>query len=655
MAIVATRVKDRIHVHSPYDPEVVRTCKTVPGASFSKLAGNAWTYPLTIESCLLLREAFGARLVVTQGLGDWYREAASKRTALGTLATAPDAALRLLPNLAPKLAAAMETRTYQRAATAFVAQGDRYAGVFDDPGLGKTLEVLGGLVESGVEGPFLVVSPKTAAQAVWPREIKRWLGDEEHTAIDFPENRAGRDTILDALRNHFLRLEAYAGGESGETYLAKTWVCVHPEMVRTKSWWECPECSQPTPYTRKPTSVLGCGHAKPKKIKKVDEHVFPQLFDIAWGAVVVDECHESLVVKSGTPTQRRNGLDLLRLRDDAYRIATSGTPCRSKPEQLWGILNWLAPKIYGGKWRWIEQYWHLGGYTGYEIGEIREEREKMLWAELSPIIIRRTKDEVAADLPAKTYVGTPYDPSDEDSPVGIWLPMEPAQSKAYREMEKTGEAKLLRGKVEAVGIAERTRLKQLACAYATIDRNGEYKPMAPSNKLNWTRQFLEEMGFPNEPTGKVIIVSQWVEMLDLFKAELAGDWGYLSCTLSGDITGARRTAMIDDFNKPVGSHSPHIMFLSVRAGGTAITIDSADHMIMIDETEGESDVMRQVEDRIHRVSKPRPVSYYYLRSEGTIDTETAVKNVQAAKRTGRLLDERRGVKSRRNVLEAVSG
>jgi len=233
--------------------------------------------------------------------------------------------------------------------------------------------------------------------------------------------------------------------------------------------------------------------------------------------------------------------------------------------------------------------------------------------------------------------------------------MEPAQARAYRDMEKMGEATLRHGKVEAVGIAERTRLKQLACAYATIDRKGDYKPTAPSNKLNWCRQFLEEMGFPKEPTGKVIIVSQWTEMLDLFRAELTGDWGYLSCTIAGNITGSRRRQMIDDFNQPVGSRSPHIMFLSVRAGGTAITIDSADEMIMIDETEGEDDVMAQVEDRIHRVSNPRPVRYYYLRSEGTIDSETAVKNVQAGKRTRRLLDERRGVKYRRNVLEAVSG
>lgn len=655
MSVVASRAKSRIHVHSPYDPEVVRTCKSVPGASFSKSAGNAWTYPLTIESCLLLREAFGGRLVVTQGLGDWYREETAKRSALGTLARAGDAALRFLPTLAPKLAAAMEKRTYQRSATAFIAQGDRYAGVFDEQGLGKTLEILGGLVEAQAKGPFLVVSPMSAATSVWPREIKRWLGEAGHGAIDFPSGRANRDAILDGLKTVFDLNSRKPDLTEGTFDLDKTWVCVHPEMVRTKSWWECPECGELTAYTRKPTSVLGCGHDKPKRVKKIDEHTFPQLFGIAWGAVVVDECHESLVVKSGTPTQRRNGLDLLRLREDGYRIAASGTPMRSKPEQLWGTLNWLAPTVYGGKWRWVGQYWELGGWSGYEIGEIKKDREEMLWAEVSPIIIRRTKAEVAADLPPKTYMGTPLDPSDEHSPVGIWLPMEPAQEKAYRAMEKTGEAKLLSGKIEAVGIAERTRLKQLACAYATIDRTGNFKPMPPSNKLEWTRQFLSELGYPKEPTGKVIIVSQWTEMLDLFKAELAGDWGYLSCTLDGSTTGRRRAEMIEDFNKPVGSRSPHILFLSVRAGGTAITIDSADEMIMIDETEGEDDVMAQVEDRIHRVSNPRPVRYYYLRSEGTIDSETAVKNVQAGKRTRRLLDERRGVKYRRNVLEAVSG
>ena len=649
MRVTASRAASRIHIHSAtgYDPDVVRTAKTVPGASFSKTAGNAWTFPLTVESCRLLREAFGAAMTVTVGLSEWFRSEAAKRAALGALANASDAELRLLPSRAPRLAAAMEKRTYQRAASAFIAQGDRYCGIFDDPGLGKTLEVLGGIVESGVEGPFLVVSPKTAATSVWPREIPRWLPD--HSVIEFPDGRATRDVILDALLRSY---PAVAVGDE-EVTLAKTWVSVHPEMVRVKSHWECLECGEPTQYTRKPTSVLGCGHSKTKKTPKIDIHEFPQLFGIAWGAVVVDECHESLVVKSGTPTQRRNGLDLLRLREDGYRIAASGTPTRSKPEQMWGILNWLDPKKYGGKWRWIGQYWELGGYTGYEIGNIIEAREQMLWAELSPIIIRRTKAEVAKDMPPKTYMGTPFDPSDEDTPVGIWLPMEPVQEKAYRQMEREGEAKLLRGKIEAVGIAQRTRLRQLACAYGTIDRNGDYKPMAPSNKLGWCKQFLEELGFPKDPQGKVIIVSQWTEMLDTFRAELAGDWGYLSCVLDGSATGQKRADMIDDFNKEVGSHSPHIMFLSVRAGGTAITIDSADDMIMIDEVE--SDVMTQVEDRIHRVSKPRPVRYYYLRSEGTIDSEIGLNNVQASKKTRRMLDERRGVKYQRKVLEAAIG
>lgn len=649
MRVLASKAANgkRIHIHPErgYDPEVVVTAKTVPGWSFSKRDNNAWTFPLTVESCLLLREAFGSAMVVTQGLGDWFRAEAEKRAALGALASASDAELRFLPSRAPKLAAAMEARTYQRAAAAFVARGDRYCGIFDDPGLGKTLEVLGGIVESGVTGPFLVVSPKTAATSVWPREIPRWLPD--HSVIDFPDGRAERNAIFDGL----LAVHQNPKTEEGSFTLAKTWISVHPEMVRVKSHWECLECGAPTPYTKKPTSVLGCDHAKTKKTPKIDVHEFPQLFGIEWGAIVVDECHESLVVKSGTPTQRRNGLELLRLREDGWRIAASGTPTRSKPVQMWGILNWLDSKKYGGKWRWIGQYWELGGYTGYEIGALREGREQMLWDELSPIILRRTKAEVAKDMPPKTYMGTPYDPSDEDTPVGVWLPMEERQAKAYRQMEKEGEAKLLSGKIEAVGIAQRTRLRQLACAYGTLDRNGDYKPMAPSNKLNWTRQFLEELGFPHDPQGKVIIVSQWTEMLDTFRAELAGDWGYLSCKLDGSQS-AKRADIIDDFNKEVGTHSPHIMFLSVRAGGTAITIDSADDMIMIDEVE--SDVMTQVEDRIHRVSKPRPVRYYYLRSMSTIDTEVALKNVESGKQTRRLLDERRGVKYRRRV-EATIG
>ena len=79
---------------------------------------------------------------------------------------------------------------------------------------------------------------------------------------------------------------------------------------------------------------------------------------------------------------------MLKLRGDGIKLAMSGTPFDSKPYQLWGTLNWLDSATYPAFHRWAELYWQKGGYTGYQIGEFRKDREAMLWDSLSAITIR---------------------------------------------------------------------------------------------------------------------------------------------------------------------------------------------------------------------------------------------------------------------------
>jgi len=648
MEIEIDLVGTKIHLHSPYDPRTVTACKRVSGHYWSKRA-NAWTFPLTIESCLCLRMEFGPQLKVRKALSEWYREEATRRQQLSHLNKLGEAVeLPRLKERAPALYKAVtEARRYQSRGARFMLDG-RETILADDPGLGKTLEVLAALVESGLPGPYLVVSPKTAATTVWPRETARWV--PWMSVLELPEGRKTREALLTGLAEVYRQNLAGAKGFT----LEHTLVSVHPEAVLTKTFWVCVECGEETPYTKKPTSVLGCDHPKTKNTKIRNDHTFPQLFEIEWGAVVVDECHESLVVRSGTPTQRRRGLELLRVREGGLRVASSGTPARSKPVQLWGLLNWLRPKVYTGKWRWIAQYWELGGYSGYEVGKLRGDRERLLWNELSGIMLRRTKAEVAPDLPPKAYVGTPLYPSDENSPVGVWLPMTPAQVKAHKQIAQEGSAKLANGHLDAVGtLAEITRMQQFASAYGAFDEKGDFTPSLPSNKFDWVEEFLESLGIPDEPTGKVIIASRYTRLLRMFSFALKAAQGGMGCMLTGEQVGAKRGAIIDAFNQPVGSKSPHVMFLNIKAGGTAITIDSADYMVILDEAD--PDTMIQLEDRIHRVSKPRPVMYHYLRSLDSVDVGISLVNADRSVAGRRLLDKRRGVEYFRKVLELTNG
>src|SRR5688500_1958146 len=379
----------RIEVRSDYPLPGFRT--SIPGAY--ETTKGYWTVPLSLETCQLLREKYGAALDVGPELKRWGRTTRGNRDYMAQLAAAEDADLHVLQDAAPHLAEAMEARTYQRVGTRFLADTS-HALVADDPGLGKTLIAMGGLLEGEVPGPYLVVAPKTAADPVWRREITRWL-PSSHRAIILPEARDQRERKI--------RLGRYGD---------KTWLIVHPEIVMVQAFWVCREkirlnpgkrprrfkvCNHKTVEGNRQTRQLDCGHIRDRKTKRLTVPAYPWLFDIAWGAVICDESHEVLIKRKGTPTQRRRGMDMLRLRPDGVKIAMSGTPYEDRPHQLWGTLNWLDPKTYSAFFRWAELYWQKGGYTGHDIGEFRKDREKLLWDSLSGIALRRTKAEVAKD------------------------------------------------------------------------------------------------------------------------------------------------------------------------------------------------------------------------------------------------------------------
>lgn len=621
----------------------------VPGAY--ETAAGYWTVPLSLESCKLLRQKYGTGLIVSDELRRWAKGVVSSRKKMGLLAASRNARLEILSTRAPKLYGAMRARKYQKVGARFIADNAATL-IADDPGLGKTLIAMGGIIEADVPGPYLIVAPKTAADSVWRREIQRWL-PREHRPITLPEIRYQRE--------HVIRLTRYGD---------KTWLIVHPEIVMVDEYFVCQECKKRSPIAQKTKRTLACGHLRDTKTPKITAPAYPKLFEIEWGAVISDESHETLIVRTGVPTQRRRGMEMLRLRGDGIRIALSGTPFDSKPHQLWGTLNWLFPTQYSAFHRWTELYWKKGGYTGYQIGEFMKERESMLWDSLTTVALRRTKAEVATDLPPKTYVGSSLDPSEPDSPIGVWLPLDGRQQKAYREMETLSVTELESGRLEAItALAELTRLKQLASCYGDIeqykawdkDEDGNrirvtkfrYVPRLPSNKFDWLIENLEEWGFPKTPVTKVVIVSFYTGILNLFAEGINSHFSTRNkqaelCTaITGRTPSQHRRTIIDRFNERGG---PAVMMLNVKAGGTAITLDSADHMVFLSETRI-PDQQNQAEDRIHRVSNPRNCFYWYLRSLDTVDVGTAIVNKQMDEETRRLLDGRRGVEYTRNVID----
>lgn len=254
--------------------------------------------------------------------------------------------------------------------------------------------------------------------------------------------------------------------------------------------------------------------------------------------------------------------------------------------------------------------------------------------------------EVSKHLPQRLYIGTRFDSNDESTPHGIWLPMDGKQLRAYMQMESDAEALVKGGELTAIGsLAELTRCRQLATCYGRIDKSdGSYHPSLPSNKFDYLVDLLEELGFPDDPTTKVVVVSSFTEVLELFADELRRKHGIDSLQLTGKTTDKERKRIRSVFNDE--QKKPHLLFMNTIAGGTAITIDAADEMVFLDETPVADD-QEQAEGRIdNRRPEEKIVQrrYRYLRSINTVEVGIAFNNMDAASRDRRILDGRRGVK-----------
>jgi SNF2 family DNA or RNA helicase len=672
MRVEVTREKDRILLRS--SAATPGLSNRIPGA-YWRGEQKVWSLPLNTDTCRILRAEFGDELRVRQPLTDWAKDAFAREAQMTELGrTLTGATLKIIPDEHPRIAGAFVNRPYQAVGASFVAQG-RSVLIADTPGLGKTLEAIAGIIEADVPGPYLVVVPKTAIDLVWAREIARWVPND--WVVPMPDGRAKREAALrDALESHST---------------SSTWVIINIEMMRTKSFWVCPSCGTEWKKSDHPkANIIDCGH-DPNKVKIRNDHEYPQLFAQKWGAIVMDECHRSLIRTSGTPTQQRAGAKMLESKEDGLRIALSGTPMRGKPQQLFGTLNWLRPKEYGGYWAWVQRFWDVktqGYASAMTIGELRKDREKILYASLSGIMLRRTKQEVSPELPEKDRPGTPLDPSDPRSPVAVWLPMSGKQEKAYQEMLKTGEAILDGRELNAIGgLAELTRLKQIASAYGRIEdatrkltgehemllrhmaaRRGkqlpgkelteqvtQFRPALPSNKFDWLVQFLSERDIidPSDaPSGKVIVASQFTSLLNLFRDEL-DRMGVPTLMITGAVTGRKREEAADMFNDMGSGYN--VIFLNTTAGGVALTLDAADDMVILDETHVWDD-QEQLEDRNNNRRPEEKVvtrRYWYLKSLGTVDEAIARVNLQAEYEGKALLDGRRGVAYVRAVFEEM--
>lgn len=327
-----------IKLDFPHEKSMVSLLKTVPGAHWTKAAG--WRCYLNLRSGRDLRETFGYLLDVDEALHQWGIEQVAREKGLGALAQSSSAALTRVPETNPRLAEWL--RGYQKVGASFMAKTNCINA--DDPGTGKTVQTVAAILEAGlVNGPHLVIAPKSTLKSVWKRTILEWIPNA-HVCV-----------------------------WSGDTPQA--------ERVKVPAIWTKPEpyfliCTPDTLRRGLPTIV------------------------VEWNTITFDEYHKMGLANPTTVLAKA-----ARKLRGKRKWALSGTPMGGKPLRLWGCLRWLDPVSFSNKWTWINQ-WLSQIDTGFgkEVGNVIVGKEEEFYQALAPYMIRRRKSEIATELPPKQFV-----------------------------------------------------------------------------------------------------------------------------------------------------------------------------------------------------------------------------------------------------------
>ena len=462
--------RQRIWLTFPYDTRIIKQLKDhVPGGRWDA-DEKLWHYPLDMEVARDIRivaRRFGTSLAVEPELVKWVKKEKARIASIIKPDDIKSDASHLLPYCRqnyPNLIKAMTEKPWQIPGAAFITEQKNVL-IADQPGLGKTLQTLAAVVELDIQGPILVIAPRSAVGITWPEEIAQWLGPKERVVKINTELKPTERCAAIGSINPFTR----------------TWVLCGPNYIRIRA-----DVDQYGNYER---------DAKGKKIIRVVNEAIPELFNITWSAIIVDESHQTLACSRGDKKKwsaQRLGLSALStVKAGGLRIAISGTPMRGKTENMWGTLNWLQPTKYTSYWNWVRRHYGIiDSYSAFGSGVVKGDSlidEKRFYHELKPLMIRRTKSEVAKDLPPKTYGGVRLDSDDETSPVAVWLPMTKKQQKQYDQIVKEAVLSFDNDEISVDGIlAEMVRFKQIA--NAALD--DEAYPVLPSNKSDWIVDFL---------------------------------------------------------------------------------------------------------------------------------------------------------------------
>ncbi len=447
-----------------------------------------------------------------------------------------------------------ELRPYQIEGYHFLAYltANRFGGVLaDDMGLGKTLQTLAWIA-------WLREQPATRGQ-------KPEVGDQ---------NPAGRAPTSD-LRSPDSVL--YPSLVVCPKSVTDNWVSEAARFfpsLRVRRW--SGESADALPTVREESDIVVINYAQLRSLS-------PAIAKVSWQAAILDEAQYIKNPDSQTAQAARA------LRAD-FRLALTGTPIENRLLDLWSIFSFAMPGVLGNRAEFLRRF-------NAQDDPLARRR---LAARVRPFLLRRTKGQVAKDLPDRV---------EED----LLCEMEGEQLKLYQAEFKRAQILLLGVQTTAQLNEQRfnvltslLRLRQICCHPALVN---EKLHEVESAKVNALLDLLEPL---MEEGHKVLVFSQFVTMLDLLRATVKQrEWPHFYLAGSTE----NRGELVQDFQSAKGGA---VFLISLKAGGFGLNLTAASYVVLFDPWWNPA-VENQAIDRTHRIGQSSKVMAYRLLMRESIE------------------------------------
>ncbi|PWC91611.1 helicase SNF2 [Azospirillum sp. TSO5] len=295
------------------------------------------------------------------------------------------------------------------------------------------------------------------------------------------------------------------------------------------------------------------------------------------------------------------------------RLCLTGTPVENTLDELWALFAVSVPSLFGDR-------------TGYrktfrtpieKHGDA--DRQRVLARRVRPFLLRRTKEEVAAELPPKTEILETVEPGggQRDLYETIRLTMD------QRVRDEVARKGLARSRITILDAL--LKLRQVCCDPRLVKLESARKRVtkgAESAKLDRLVEMLPELLADGR---RILLFSQFTSMLDLIKPEMAR-LSIPFVELTGD-TRDRETPI-----RRFQAGEVPLFLISLKAGGTGLNLTAADTVIHYDPWWNPA-VEDQATDRAHRIGQDKPVFVYKLVTTGTVE-ERMVQLQERKRRLG---------------------